>query len=189
VKAYILFGRDQSLEETRRLLVAVLEKDSTRIDIIQEVGKICYFMRDYDSAYEYYKIILDIREANNLNIYIHENAKIGNVFLKTKKIEEADRLFNEFREFAEQDKSIYKHLNLAMFDLYKDDDEKAIEEIRLFSQEDNYQYWILLFLEIDPLLDSIKDLSEFKEIMKVIENKFWDQHNVIRATLEEKDLI
>ena len=67
--------------------------------------------------------------------------------------------------------------------------QNAIEQMKLFSQEDNYHYWILLFLKIDPLIDNIKDLPEIKKILSDIETKFWNYHNQIKDSLEEKGLL
>ena len=61
--------------------------------------------------------------------------------------------------------------------------------MKLFSQRDNYFFWIIIFLEMDPLTDNIKDIPEFKKIMKDIKDKFWNKHKQIKASLEEKELI
>ena len=94
-----------------------------------------------------------------------------------------------YKDFADHNTSIYKQLSLAVYYSFYGDTEKAIEHLRLFSQQDNYHYWIVLFLEIDPLVDNIKELPEFKEIMKNIKTKFWDYHQQVKLNLEEKDLL
>ena len=33
----------------------------------------------------------------------------------------------------------------------------------LFSQEDNYHFWIIIFFKMNPLVDNIKDLPEFEK--------------------------
>jgi len=189
VKAYILFAKDGNLQRTKELILEALEKDTTRLDIIQEVGKICYSMRDYESAYVYFKRLVDIREAQKLNIYSHENAKIGFVYSEIGLIEESEKLFQSYKEYAENNQSIYKHLSLAMYYSYKGETKDALEHLELFSHEDNYFYWIILFLEIDPLVDNIKDLPEFKKIVKDIKSKFWKNHKRIKSSLIEKELL
>lgn len=69
VKAYILYAKNRNLQQLKYDLVEALKKDTNRIDIMQEVAKICYYMGDYKSAYFYYKKFIDIREALDLNIY------------------------------------------------------------------------------------------------------------------------
>ena len=189
VKAFILYARDRDLLQLKELLIEALNKDSTRLDIMQEVGKICYYMRDYACAYKYYKKFIEIKEAYNLDIYRGENAKIGVVLSKVGLINESEKYFKDFKEYAENDKSIYKHLSLAVYYSYKGDTEKAIEHLKLFSQEDNYFYWIIIFLKIDPLIHNIKDLPEFKKIINDIETKFWNSHKQIKDSLEGKELL
>jgi tetratricopeptide (TPR) repeat protein len=189
VKAYILFAKNGDLQKTKELLINALIKDTTRLDIMQEVAKISYSMRDFEDAYYYYKKFTGIRAANNLAIYIHENAKIGLVFSEMGHKEEAEILLKSYKEYADNDKSIYKHLSLATYHSYMGNTKEALDHLKLFSQEDNYFYWILLFIEHDPLLDNIKDHPEFKKIVDDLESKFWKKHKRIKASLVEKALI
>lgn len=189
VKAYVLYAKNRNLEETRELLIKALKKDTTRLDILQEVGKIHYLMKDYKGAYRYYRKFLDIRKAYNLNLYWYENSKIGFVLNKMGYKEEADSCFEEYKTYAENNKSIYKDLMLAMYYVYKQETEKAIEHFRLFSEQDNYHYWLILFFNMDPLVDDFKDLPEVKKIFKKTEDKFWKKHRRIKTSLKEKGLI
>ena len=189
VKAFILFARNKDLQQTKELLIEALNKDSTRLDIMQEVGKICYYLRDYKSAYHYYKRFIESKEAQSLDIYRGENAKIGVVLSKMGLKEESEKYFKEYKDYAESDKSIYKHLSLGAYYSYMGDTINAIEHLELFSQQTNYHYWIILFLKIDPLIDNIKDLPEFNKILTDLEIKFWRRHKRIKASLKEKNLL
>jgi len=189
VKAFILYASHSNLILLKDDLVNCLRKDSTRLDILQEVGKAFYYMRDYENAFRYYKKFTDAKRAYNLKIYPSENAKTGVVYAEVGMIEESKLMFEEYKYYAENDHSIYKHLSLAMYYSYMNDSENAIEHLKLFSEQDNYFIWTILFLEIDPLVDNIKDLPEFKNIMKDLESKFWDSHNQMKATLKKKELI
>ena len=42
---------------------------------------------------------------------------------------------------------------------------------------------------MDPLMDNIKDLREFKKIFSEIESKFWNSHKQIKDSLEQKGLL
>jgi len=189
LKAFVLFAKNRDLQQTKELLIEALNKDWTRYDIMQEIGKICYYMRDYASAYNYYKKFIDIKEAQNLDVYRGENAKIGVVLSQMGLIEESEKYFMDYLDYAENDKSIYKHLSLAMYYSYQGDTENAIEQMGLFSQQTNYPYLVIPFLKMDPLTDNIKDLPEFKKILSDIEIKFWNSHKQIKASLEEKELL
>ena len=189
VKPFIHYAQSKNLQQTKKLLIKAFNKDTNNLDIMQEVGKICYYMRDYESAYHYYKRFLEIKEAQNLNVYRSENAKIGVVLEKMGLLGESEKYFDDYLEYAENDQSVYKHLSLAVYYSYQGEQEKAIEHLELFSQQTNYFYWIILFLEIDPLIDKIKDLPEFHRIFDVIELKFWNYHKQIRDSLKKKNLL
>jgi TolB-like protein/AraC-like DNA-binding protein len=188
-KAFILFARNKNLNQTKELLLEALSKDTTRLDIMQEVGKIYYYLRDYKSSYRYYKRFADIRNAYNLNIYNSENIKIGYVFIKEGNFEEGQKLIDEFREYAENDQSIYKHSSLAAYYSYRGETRKALEHLGLFSKEKNYFYWTVLFLPIEPLFDNINKLPEFKKTVNEIDIKFQKWHRQVAASLKAKGLI
>ncbi|KPK84404.1 MAG: AraC family transcriptional regulator [Bacteroides sp. SM23_62_1] len=189
VKAYILFAKNRDFLQTKELLIAAFNKDTNRYDILQEIGKICYYMRDYESAFHYFKKFIEIKETQQLDIYPGENAKIGVVLSKVGLKEKSEKYFKNYLNYAEQDRSIYHHLSLAVYYSYHGETEKAIEHLKKFSQQSNYHYWVILFLEIDPLVDNIKDYPEFKRILRDIEIKFWDSHLQIKASLKEKKLL
>jgi TolB-like protein/AraC-like DNA-binding protein len=188
LKVWILFAKNRDPKEARDLLIKELNKDTTRIDIIQEVGKICYLMRDYEGAYQYYKRFIELRETWKLDIYKPENLKIAIVLSKKGLDKKSEEFLKSFKNYADNDRSIYKHLSLAAYYSYGGDVQKAIEHVTLFSKEDNFQYWVLLW-EMDTAFDPVKDRPEFKKAMHDIETTFWDTHNEIKATLDEKGLL
>ena len=189
VKAYILYAKNRDLLKTKELLIETLKKDSSRLDVMQETGKICYYLRDYKSSYKYYEKFIKIRETYNLDIYRYENAKIGVVLSEVGLNDKSEEYFSDYLAYAENDKSIYKNVSLAVYYSHMGDTIKAIEHMKLFSKESNYHYWTILFLQIDPLIDNIKNHPEFKEILNDIEVKFWNNHEQIRTRLEEKELL
>ena len=189
VKAYILFARDGNLERTRDMLIETLSKDPDRYDIIQEIGNVCYYLRDFQCAGRYYSHFLEVKDSLHLQTYRGEDAKIGLVFSRLGMKSESDSLFRAYKEYADNDQSMYKHLSLAVHYSYHGDREKALEHLRLFSQQKSFNFIIFPFLRIDPLLDSIKDDPEFQEILSEMEEKTMDHHQRVRKTLREKNLI
>jgi len=190
LKAYILLAGGADLLHTRERLEELLEKDPSRHDILKELGVICYYMKDYKSAYGYYRSMMDIVSEQGLDLYNGEKAKIGLILSKLGYEAESQRYFQEYFQWAENDHSVYKHLSLAAYYSYMGDTEKAIEHMRLFSEQENYPYWYILFLNMDdPLFDSVDNLPEFQQILSKIKVKFWSYHNQIRDTLRKKGLI
>jgi len=189
VRSFILYARDGDLSSTKERLKATFAKDTTRLDVLQEIAKICSYMRDYNVAYKYYNPFNQVRDALNLDIYKSENGKIAVVLDMVGRSSESERYFSEYKSYAEADKSIYRNLSLAMYYAYMGDSQKALEHMKLFAMEDNYHYWTVLFLKIDPLIDKLKDNQEFMRLLDGIEKKFWEYHNELKTSLEKKELI
>jgi TolB-like protein/class 3 adenylate cyclase/Tfp pilus assembly protein PilF len=189
VKAFISYAENRNLGQTKTLLIDALKKDTTRFDIIQEVAKISYFMRDYESAYQYYMKYLAYKEALNLDIYQAEDLKIAFTASKLGLNQQSEKFIRQFQKFAEQDPTIYKHVNLAGYYAFINQNQKSIEHLRLFAEQDNYHYWILLFLEIDPVMENVKDMPEFKKVVKEIDRKFNAYHEEIETSLNKKGLL
>ncbi len=189
VKAYIKLAKNRDLQQTKEMLIETLKMDTTRLDVLQEVGKICYYMRDYEAAYFFYKKFVDAKEKYQLSIFPSEDAKISIVYANMGLKEKSDQLLHNYFEYAQHNQSIYKNLSLASYYSVTGDIERALEYLKLFTNEDNYFYWLVLFLDMEPLMDNIKDHPEFKRMNKELIDKFWDYHEEIKTTLKEKNLI
>jgi len=189
VKPYILYAKNKDMEALRNGLLEVHQRDTTRIDIIQEIGKVYYYLRDYPKSYEYYKKFLAIKKAQQLDVYRFENAKIAFVLAKMGQKQQADSCMNDYLDYAQQDPSVYKDLSLAVYYANANDIEEAMDHLRKFSQQTNFHYWTILFLDQDPLVDKLKKRPEFKQVFREIENRFWKNQREIKANLEAKKLL
>ncbi|WP_282054952.1 helix-turn-helix domain-containing protein [Maribacter luteus] len=189
VKAYILYAKNKDLQQTLTLIKKELRKDTTRLDILQETAKLHYFKKEYDSAYHYYKQFNDIRKSKGLEIYPQEDIKIGFVFEKMGFDEEASRLFTSYADYCEKDQSIYKPASMAVMYTHQGQYDLAIDQLKEFSAKNHFQYWILLFMELDPAIAPLKKHPEFEQVMKKIEDRFWENHDILKETLEEKALL
>ncbi|MCY1722898.1 helix-turn-helix domain-containing protein [Prolixibacteraceae bacterium Z1-6] len=189
LKAYILFAKNKDLNQLKDLLLATFEKDKSRLDILQEVAKAYYYLGDYQTSYTYYKKFAELREAYKLDIYNSENAKIAYVFDQVGEKELSEKYLEKFKSDAENMQSIYKHYNLAVYYSYKGDAEKAIEHLELFSEEENFHYWTILFTPIDPLVENMKAHPNYKRIFSKLLNKFNRYHKRVEVSLNEKGLL
>ena len=188
LKAFILFARDGNIERTRNLLTKEWNKDTTRLDILQDIAKLYYVQENYDSAYFYFKKFVKARKDNDLGIYEQENAKIALVYKRMGLLTEAENIFSEFSEYCQEDQSIYRSFNMAVKYAYEGKIDQAIEQLRIFSEVDNLQYWFLLF-EDEPLLKPLKSHTEFESIMQKIKDRFWENQARLKDSLEEEGLI
>ncbi len=189
VKAYILYARDKDIEQTKLSLIRELQKDTTRLDILQEVAKLHYYQEDYDTAFLYYKKFVEARKKYGIDIYSHEDIKIGLVYQKMGLDKQASEFFTSYEEYCKNDESIYKSVSIAALYTHEGKFDEAIEQLKIFTAKNNYQYWILLFMETDPVFKPLKNHPEFNEIMQIIEDRFWENQKRLKKSLEEKGLI
>ena len=189
LKVFIQYAEHQNMEKATGALVKEWKKDTTRLDLMQEVGKFYYFQEKYDSAFYYYDKFEKIKARNGLNMYPQENLKIGLVFDKMGQKDKAEDYYKAYAEYCENEKSIYKPVSLAMKYLHEGKPNLAIEQFKLFATKSNYQYWILLFLEEDPLMNPLKNHPEYHQVIQKIKDRFWKNHNQLKKSLKAKKLI
>ncbi|MFX0557764.1 helix-turn-helix domain-containing protein [Maribacter sp. CXY002] len=189
LKAFIKYAINQDIEELKKVLEKEFEKDSTRLDILQDIAKLYYFQEDHERAYVYYEKFVKAKRENGLNIYPQEDAKIALVYKKMGFEERASHFFNAYANYCERDKSIYKSASMALKYAYEGNIELGIEQLKVFASQDHYQYWILLFIEKDPLMKPLKGHPDYKATIKKIKDKFWENHAELKKTLEENKLI
>ena len=187
VQAFVAYAKNGNINETKELLLKEFNKDTSRIDILQDIGKICYYMKQYDSSYKYYKRFIRIRETKKLDVYQHENLIIGTVLAKVGQTKKSEELLASYKQFVDNEKSIYKELGLAGYYCNRGENQKGLEHLKLFSKEDNLQYWIILFFQQDPIMENAN--AEFKAVNDRIVKKFWSNHKKIKAKLEEEGLL
>ncbi|MBS1491663.1 MAG: helix-turn-helix domain-containing protein [Bacteroidetes bacterium] len=188
IKAGILYARDRDINQTKQILVDAVQADSSLFYLIPEIAKMSYLQRNYQLAYQELKRFIAFREDQKLDIFQNEDLMIGIVLDKVGKKIESLTYVEKFKKYAEKDKSIYRNLSLMMYYTWKADNEKALLHLKLFSKEDNIQYWVLLLPE-DCVVENIKNLPMFKKIMTEINEHFWDNHKRIRYELKEKGLL
>ncbi|MGC1203951.1 MAG: AraC family transcriptional regulator, partial [Flavobacteriaceae bacterium] len=188
LKAFILFARDGNVERTQHLLLKEWNTDTTRLDILQDIGKLYYIQKDFEDAYFYFKKFVNARERSGLDIYPQENIKIATVYKKVGLEKEAEVFFNAFSKYCEADNSEYKSVNLVWKYAYEGKIDKAIEQLKIFSQIENYPYWFLL-IEDEPLIQPLKSHPEFEGIMQTIKDQFWKNQAELRISLEQQGLL
>jgi len=189
LKKWIEFARHKDLKILQEDLAELLEQDTTRLDIMQDLGKVCYFREDFETADEVYQRFVNLREAWNLSIYRGENAKISYVFDKVGKTKQAKALLADYKDYGENDQTVFRHLMMCAYYSQTGQDQKALEELQLYAEEDNYQYWMILLLGKDPILERLKQYPEYNSAIEQIETNFNQYNKEMRAYLEEKKLI
>lgn len=189
VLAYILLAKDRDVERTRDMLLRTLQKDTTRLDVIQEVAKFYYALERYDSAFLYYDKFLKIRDLYGMSVFETEEIKIAFVLQQLDRHSESQVYLDNYRNYVEQDQSIYKDLCWFSYYAVLEESDKAIRHLELFSQQSGFQYWFVLFLRDDPIARMVSKHPQFEELINRIERKFWESHNHLRKQLIQDQLI
>lgn len=188
VKTFMLYAREKDIGKLQSRLIAEWKKDSSRIDILQEIGKVSFFKRDFKAAHYYYQILLKERESKGLDVYRYENLKIGIVFEKMGEPEKADALIKDYYDYASNDESFYKDVFMYAYYAYKGNEQMAMKHLKSFTELDNYQYWFILF-DDDPTSDNLSNVAEIDALWQVVIDKFWRNHEELRERLVAQGLI
>ena len=77
----------------------------------------------------------------------------------------------------------------TMLYLYENRPDKAIEAYDKFSLEDDFQYWVLLFLEEDPLFKGLQSHPKYEATVGKIAKQFWAHHKELKENLEKENLL
>lgn len=187
--AFVVYAKNKDLQLVKQTLLTEFNKDTTRFDILQDIGKVSYYLKEYDSSYYYYKRFVYLRELFKIDAYRHENMMIGIVYEKAGETEKGKAFINDYFQFMETDQTAYKDLGLMAYYDYVGDTNKAVKHLRSFAKQDNIQYWIILFMRQEPIPTKMSSLPECKKLIDEIEAKFWVNHEKLKLTLEEKGLL
>jgi tetratricopeptide (TPR) repeat protein len=185
-REYVRFGKDGDLKRTKKGLIDLWRKDTTRFDIAQEIGKVCYSMREYEEAYRYYRIFMAMNEYYKV-AFTYEYIRVAAVYDKMGETEKAKELASQFKRFADEDRTMYKHFHQMLYYAYIGDKQKAINHFQLFAKEKNFRLPVLMIPD-DPMMDGLRDLPEFKSAMKQINDEFELAKGEMKQVLEEEEL-
>ena len=186
---YIKLAKNFQLEEAKEELLSILAKDTTRLDVVQEIAKVFYMQENWEEAWTYYKKFLYMKNLWSLDVFAPEDLKIAYVLEKLGRNEEAEVYYQKFMEYVEEDESIYKDLSYAGYYAAKRETDVAIEYLNAFTEQRNYIYWLVLFLEQDPVISELADHPAYNDILKRIVDNFWQGHQVMRQELESEGII
>lgn len=187
VSANIRYAKTKDYKQMREPLLAELNKNPNRIDVLQEVARVTFYMKDYKKANVYYERYLSLNEIFRMDFFGSEDIKIAFTLDKLGQHDKAAPFAEKFRLFAAKDRTMHHNLLMSTYYAYQKDSKKALEFLKLFAAENNFQYRFL-FLDTDPIFDDLKPLPEFKEAMRTIHNKINDTHEELKYQLENGKL-
>jgi TolB-like protein/Tfp pilus assembly protein PilF len=186
---YIKLAQGNDLPQTLDLLIKVLDKDTTRLDVVMEVAKMYYTMEDYEVAVQYYDAFSEVKERYKLDLFDPEELKIAYVLDQMGRTSEAEKHLSIYKAFVDNDRSIYQDIMLSGYYAYTGDVDKGIEYLKKFSEQEGYFYWLVMMTENDPIMSLLSEHPDYLPTLKKIEVQFWEEHKKTRKMLEEEGLI
>ena len=189
LKAYIDYAVHLDIGKTTAELFTEFQKDTNRLEIIQEVAKLYYYQKEYTKANEYYDRYNTLIEDNKVDIYPHESLKMAISAEKVGSIEKSRRYLERYKDYCLKDQTIYKEASKAILSIYEGKNDEAIKQFQDFAKNKDFQYWMILFLEKDPLMKKIESHPQFEETMRLIKDGFWENHSNIKKMLQENNLL
>ena len=73
--------------------------------------------------------------------------------------------------------------------MYEGKQDQAIEQLKIFATQDNYQYWILIFIEMDPLVKTLQSHPEYAATLQKIKDQFWKNQAKLKKLLNAEGLL
>jgi TolB-like protein/AraC-like DNA-binding protein/tetratricopeptide (TPR) repeat protein len=181
---YVKMGKVYDLDVAYQRFQTLLARDSTFLPILQEVAKFAYFRGEYEAAWGYYHRLLDIEQAIGINMFPGEDIKIAYVLEQMDRPAEAAQYQESYLAYLQKEESIYRDVGYAMYYASKGEQDQAMASLKAFSQQDGYPFWLVIFIDQDPIMQPLTLDPAYAPTIQRIRDKFWNQHRQMRAVLE-----
>lgn len=186
---FVTLGQTMDFAAAQTHLLELYQRDTMRLDVIQEVAKMYCHQEDYTQAWYYYEKFSRLRTELGLDMFGDQDIKIAFILLELGDKEAAQVFLDRFKEFAETNTSIYRDLLWANYYSVLNETEKGIEHLKEFAKQSGYQYWVVMMIEDERPMKNLASHPAYKDIIKQLHDNFWEEHNALRKTLIAEDLI
>jgi len=171
--------------------------DPSDNEILHQIAWHYMILGQFEESLIYYRKWLEKDEQSTYYDYniLH---RVGYVFWQNGFKEESKYYLNEQKEYCTRLNELgqllsinkYTYYDLAGIYAFLGDREKAYENLRIFNQKENEQWFGFgKTIKNDPLFNSIREEPEFQQIVKNVEAKCLAEHERIRLWLEENDIL
>ena len=169
---------------------------SRNIWTLNRVGDGYLRLNKYDDALKYFKMWIDGIEAlGEYDYLLRYMPVIGYLYLKNGNKKEADYYFDKMIDSYNKDiesgytKGIYDAFNLACVQAIRGENEKAYKNLKIKFQSDIVNLMEVNDLKLHPIFNSIRNETEFQQIVKEVESKYQAEHERVRKWLAEKGML
>lgn len=186
ILAFAQYAKSRDIKATLASLQKEFAKDSNRVDILKDIGKVQYYLRDFKAAANTFDAYEQLSQVQHLDAYDHESLLFAKTYQMVGRTADAKLYADKYSSFLERDKSAYNELGRAMYQSYLGNQSASLKHFEAFSKEDQLQYWLVLFLEDDILVDDLKATPAFKKSMSRIRKNFEKTKEEITEHLKEE---
>jgi len=183
-------------ENSHNWLTKAYAYDSTIPSVLSNLAESYVDMGKVEEGLKYYEQSEDINHKLN-RIDYNRLHRIGYAYWLAGYKEEADYYFDRQEEIC---KSLIRlnrpwaQFGLAQFDLaliyaFRGEKSEAMEELSTLHQRSDLSYFIMWYIQSDPMLDSIRDDPEFQQIANDLAIRLQDGTADVRQWLEENDML
>ncbi len=152
--------------------------------------------KQYEQSLKYYKKYLGSSKAND-EILTWNSQSIGYAYWINGYKKEGDYYIQKQLEYAMQElqlnrvksDQLFIYYDLATVYSFYGETEKALDNLKRLDQREIFHSWFVNLINVDPMLENIRDEPEFKKILSDVEAKYQEEHERVRKWLEENDML
>ena len=119
-------------------------------------------------------------------IYSQKGDRESAEYYFNKQINYCDRSIELGRQYAQM---LYAYYDLAGVYAFRKERNKAYENLQIFNKKPVMSIWMVSLIKTDPLFNSIRNESEFQQIVRDVEAKYQAEHERVRKWLEEQGML
>ncbi|MGC3943660.1 MAG: helix-turn-helix domain-containing protein [Chryseolinea sp.] len=179
LRAWLPNFESRNWKAAKEILEQEYKKSPMRFDILAEIGKADFMMRDYASAAVRYDSSLKMMNMFGMDILKHEGLRIGMTYEHVGDTAKASQFFRQYQSYVDQDQTIYHDLNQASLLLHTGKKQEAMDLITRFADTQEYFHYLLLLIDVDPLCEDIFEEKQFKAAVKKMNENFQRTHKVM----------
>jgi tetratricopeptide (TPR) repeat protein len=193
IQAELSFGNFEKAIESGLKGYAI---DSLNPNILSRLGRSYLYLGQYEESLIYIEKYIESSKTLGFSI-LYRPHNIGYAYWQNGYEKEAEYYFGEQKRYCEESirlnrwdaQKLLVYYDLAAIYAFKGKKEKAYENLRIFNQREVMSQGHVTDIKNDPLFDSLRDETEFQQIVKDVETKYQAEHERVRQWLEENDML
>jgi len=186
LKAWLPNFESRNWRAAKATLEEEYKKAPMRFDILAEIGKADFLMRDYASASVHYDSAISMMRMFGMDVLQHENLRIAMAYEHAGDTAKANFFYKKYQGYVDQDQTIYHDVNQATLLLRKGKKKEAMDLITKFADTHEHFHYLLLLIDVDPLCEDLFQEKQFKDAVKKMNENFMRTHKLLDEKLRSE---